>query len=390
MTYMTYQGNDADCGFAALKMLMANRSKNKSYLYIRKPNKKRDYTIHDLNRIANKYGFVLLNYQMPRSDSIAIPPMTMALLSNNHMVYIHKVTKKRVIYYDPALGKISAKHEVFQRKWQGIVVECVNSKEAKDINLKKPRILPIWLDIVYYSIVAAMLASLMTGFYLIKDNSSILLTMGFLLLFTISQLVENWYIIKQLKLFDKHYLHDFFSLRLNQNMPSYKDYVDYRSNYFISLKVLVSNLVLIGAFSILLCLNDYRNIFVFVILLLVRLLDIILFSKGEKKEAKSIDKIEANAFRDPNKVAQSLEAANKKAYSLGLSKAFRKVVYMFLSICLAFGMMLFSHVTSTNFLIFHFGIYFLMSQSFEAILVYCSNSRERKIKKVRFLDRCDL
>lgn len=390
MTYMTYQGNDADCGFAALKMLMANRVKNKSYLYIPKPSKRREYTLHDLIKIASRYGFVLLSYELPKEDSATIPPKTMALLSNNHMVYIHKVTKRRIVYYDPALGRMSVKHKVFQKRWQGIIMECTNSNEAQDIKIKKPRIMPIWLDIIYYSIIASVLASLMTGFYLIKDNSSILLTMGFLLLFTISQLVENWYIIKQLKLFDKRYLLDFFSYRYNQNIEKYKDYVDYRSNYFISLKVLVSNLILIGAFSILLCLNDYRNIFVFVILLLVRMLDNIIFSKNEKKEMAAIEKIEKNAFHDPKRIAKSLTSANNKAYSLAQSKAFRKVVYMFLSICLAFGMMLFSHVTSTNFLIFHYGIYFLMSQSFESILVYCSNSRERKIKKARFLDECDL
>lgn len=390
MTYMTYQGNDADCGFAALKMLMANRVKNKSYLYIPKPSKRREYTLHDLIKIASRYGFILFSYELPKEDSETIPSKTMALLKNNHMVYIHKVTKRRIIYFDPALGKVSVKHKLFQNSWQGIIMECANCNEAKEIHIKKPKIMPIWLDIIYYSILAAVLASLMTGFYLIKDNSSILLTMGFLLLFTISQLVENWYIIKQLKLFDKQYLHEFFSIRQNQNIEKYKDYVDYRSNYFISLKVLISNLILIGAFSILLCLNDYRNIFVFVILLLVRLLDNIVFHKNEKKEMVDIENIEKTAFNDPKRISKSLGTANNKAYCLAQSKAFRKVVYMFLSICLAFGMMLFSNVTSTNFLIFHFGIYFLMSQSFESILVYCSNGRERKIKKARFLDECDL
>ena len=40
MTYFTYQGNDHDCGFACLKMLLATLNKNKSYLYLDKEGKR--------------------------------------------------------------------------------------------------------------------------------------------------------------------------------------------------------------------------------------------------------------------------------------------------------------------------------------------------------------
>ena len=52
MKYFIYQGNDHDCGFAALKMLLANLAKDKSYLYIPKPAKREYYTLEDLNDIA--------------------------------------------------------------------------------------------------------------------------------------------------------------------------------------------------------------------------------------------------------------------------------------------------------------------------------------------------
>ena len=48
MTYVCYQGNDRDCGFASLRMMMANKSRNKSYLYLEKPQKKKDYTFYDI------------------------------------------------------------------------------------------------------------------------------------------------------------------------------------------------------------------------------------------------------------------------------------------------------------------------------------------------------
>lgn len=166
--------------------------------------------------------------------------------------------------------------------------------------------------------------------------------------------------------------------------------MDYKKNYFLNSKLLVSSMILISAFSILLCLNDYRNVFAFMILLLVRVLDNTLFSKREKESVKEIEQIEESAFSNPKTIVKNLTKANNMAGKFGLNSSLKKVVYMFVSLCLALGMMLASEIVSTNFIIFHFGIYFLMSEAFERIIAFFSNFRDRQIKQARFLDDCDL
>lgn len=390
MTYTCFQGNDSDCGFAALKMLLANKANNKSYLYIRKPSKKKEYTFYELIRYAKKYGFQLTSYEIPVEDFKSIPLGSLVLLKENHMVYLKKIGRRRVTYFDPALGKMSVPHKEFMNKWRGIVMECVNALEADDLDIPKPKLIPVWMDAIYYSLIAVIFVSLMTGFYLINDQSSVVLTMVFLLLFAIAQLVENWYIIKELKYFDRRYLSLFFSQKKNQNMDKYKDYTEYKQNYFIVSKLLVSSLIMIVAFGVLLCINDYRNTFVFIILLLVKTLDNLLFSRKEEKDTKDISTIESLAFDCERTLTHELTRANSLASKVALNKSLKRVAYMFLCLCLAVLMMSFSNVTSTNFVIFHFGIYVLVSDAFDHVIKFFSSSTDRKIKKARFLDDCDL
>ena len=390
MTYVCYQGNDHDCGFAALKMLLANKVHNKSYLYIKKPAKKKDYSFYDLIKIAKSYGFRLSSFQMPVEDVRSIPNGTIVMIKENHMVFLKKVGKRKVTYVDPNIGKVTCSLREFEKRWSGYVIECINASDAREIESGKIRMTPVWMDVIHYVIIGVIFISLMSGFYLINDNSSIILTMIFLLLFAVTELVENWYIIKELKYFDKQFLGIYFSRRFNQNFSKYRSYLDYKTKYFIVSKLLVSDMILITVFSILLCINDYRNVFVFLILLLAKMLDNKLFSKREREDVKSIERIESRAFEDSETAIKELSDANNKASRLALSSSLKKVVYLFICLCLALGMMLVTNVVSTNFIIFHFGIYFLMSAAFENIILFFSNFRDRQIKRARFLDECDL
>ena len=390
MAYICYQGNDHDCGFAALKMLLADKAHNKSYLFIKKPKKKKDYTFYDLEKIARSYGFALSGFKIPTEDYRDIPKGSIVLFKNKHAVYLKKVGKHKVTYYDPAIGKTSIPNKAFEKKWSGYVLECVNAQKAKRIKLKEERMTPVWMDVIHYLMITVLFVSLMAGFYLINDSTNIIFTMAFLLLFAVTELVENWYILKELKYFDKKYLVSFFSRKNNQSIEKYRYYCDYKSRYFIVAKLLVSNMIMILVFSILLCINDYRNVFVFLILLLLKMIDNLLFSKKEKDKVKEIEGIEAVAFEDNTTLEHSLERANKLAGKVALDASYKKVMYMFICLCLSLGMMIATGVVSTNFIIFHFGIYFLMSQAIENIISFFSNSKERKSKKARFLDDCDL
>lgn len=390
MTYFCYQGNDRDCGFASLKMLLANKTKNKSYLYIEKPQKKKNYSFYDLINYAEKYGVKLFAAEYSKEMYKELPQPCLVLIDKTHLVYLKKIGKNFATVYDPYEGKRIIKTKEFLEMWTGKAVQCESCENAERIKLRKPRMTPLWMDILHYCIAALAFSSLMLGFYLIKDDSSIVVTMIFLLLFGLTELVENWYIIKEFKFFDNKYISKFFSLKKNQNYKKYSFYTNFKTKYFITSKLLISNLIIIGAFSILLCVNDYRNIFIFLILFLLKMLDNSLFSKSEKDDLEDIEKLEAVAFDANELVIRNITKANKIASRSALHSSLKKTIYLFLCLVISIGMMMMSKVTSTNFVIFHLGVYFLMSESFEHIIKYFSNRKDYHLKQAQFFDECDL
>ena len=56
MKYFIYQGNDHDCAFAALKILLANLAKDKSFLYLPKPARREYYDLLDVVKLGRAYG----------------------------------------------------------------------------------------------------------------------------------------------------------------------------------------------------------------------------------------------------------------------------------------------------------------------------------------------
>ena len=389
MSYVCYQNNCGDCGFAAIKMLMANKVKNKSYLYLDKPQKKKDYSVYELVRYAKRYGFALSSYQLPSDDVRSIPNSSVVMVGLNHLVYVKRVGRHKVHVHDPFRGKEDISIKEFEKLWTGLVIECVNTKDVYKINIKKERITPLWMDVVHLAIATSIFGFLMAGFYLLRDDSSLIFTIVFLALFGIAELVENWYIIKEMKFFDKKYIPKYFSKRRNQNYKKYVAYTSYKTKYFITSKLLLSNLIVVLAFSILLCINDYRNIFAFLILLLVKVLDNKLFSKPIKDSEQTISNIETLAFETEINVIKNLEKANHLATNHALFMSLKRVIVLIISLILSVAMMFASGVVSANFVIFHLGIYFVMSESFEHIICFFSNSNDYKLREAQFLEECD-
>ena len=79
MKYFIYQGNDHDCGFAALKMFLATLAKDKSYLYIPKPSKREYYNLNDLVDLSKTYNLNLEANGCTKDyyDHLVIPSLTL-------------------------------------------------------------------------------------------------------------------------------------------------------------------------------------------------------------------------------------------------------------------------------------------------------------------------
>mgnify|MGYP003319725412 CR=1 FL=1 len=118
MKYFIFQGNNHDCGFASLKMLLASISHDKSYLYIPKVTKREYFTVDELANIANDYGVELGQFACDDDYFTKMQCPCITLIDSNHAVLVKKVTKRNITFYDPYNGRVKLKRENFLKRWK--------------------------------------------------------------------------------------------------------------------------------------------------------------------------------------------------------------------------------------------------------------------------------
>lgn len=390
MKYFCYQGNNGDCGFASLKMMMASYSHNKSYLYIKKDKKKKDFTFYDLRNIAKQYDFSLEAFRSEDKDLLNFEMPFLAKTNTNHLVMVNKIKKDKVEIYDPGSGiqKIAIKE--FVKKWTGEVLVRETNSVPKNLIIKKPNLMPKkdqYFQAIFICLIAAIL---LTGLYFIKENSNFVLVIGLLALFVICELVENWYLIKRINSFDNKYIPLYFSNEKDTDYEHYKNYVDFKKDYFKSRKSILASLLIAIVLCVLLTINDLKNLLAFSIIIIAQILDKIIFREKQKNKEQEIGEIEQRAFDEKNSTIENLLKANTLASSFGLFVTARKTVFAFLLAVISILMMVFNNLISTNYVLFQFGAYYVVSNSFESVIDYFLTREKTEKSYANFIDQCNL
>lgn len=391
MSYFCYQGNNSDCGFASLKMMMASFAHNRSYLYIKKPpNKNKNFTFLDLRHIASKYEFDIAAYFISDKDLSNLELPFLAKLNTNHLVLVNKIKKDTVVIYDPGYGIKKMKISEFKDKWTGECLERLENSVPKKIQIKKPLLMSKknqYFQSIFLCVIAAIL---LVGFYFIKEDSNFLLVIGLLALFVICELVENWYLIKNINIFDSRYIPLYFNNPEERDYEHYKNYIDFKKNYFKSKKSILASFLIAIVLCVLLSINDLKNLLVFAILIIAKLTDKLAFKEKQQDKENEIGEIEKKAFDEKDCAITNLLKANSLASAFGLFVSARKTVFLFLIAVISILMMVFNHLVSTNYVIFHFGAYFVISGSFDSMIDYFFTYSKSKKDYAKFIDQCNL
>ncbi len=137
--YFIYQCRENDCGFTALKMLLAKLSNNKAYLYLR--NEKDDkYSFLELKTIAKNYGVIIEGFNYIDKNTIFdehVPFIANINLLNHskHSVLVNKIGKHVVEIYDPDIGIYKLTKRKFLKIFDGNVL-LVEDKNIIIMNYK--------------------------------------------------------------------------------------------------------------------------------------------------------------------------------------------------------------------------------------------------------------
>lgn len=390
MKYFIFQGNDHDCGFTSLKMLMAHIQKDKSYLYIKKIRRKDEFTVNDICKEAGMYGLVLSSYSCDESYYEQLKTPSLTLIRGNHVVLIKKVARKKITYYDPEVGKVTLKKDQFLSIWSFIVIEVEKTEYmCKSAKLRRS-ILPLKLKIFESLISVISTATLIVTFYLLNNQENIAFSVMFLLLFLTAQCLENMIIHKEINFFDNTYIEPYFSRSKNQTKLSYLEFIGFKQNFFSNSRNLLSSALVAFMITFLLCLNDFRNLFALLALILIKLLDLLLSQKSNDEKKYQIERYEEKLVSDKVLSVDYAQKANKLASQVVSENSFKQILYIVIAFAFALGMMFFTGNSGCNYVIFHFGLYYVGFNSYSQLITGLSNRKEMYKMECRFYDKCNL
>ena len=94
MKYYCLQLNDYDCGYAVIKMLLANINNDKNYLFMKENITKKSYSLLELKKIGEKYNLNLKGFEVKDFKLVNKFPFIALININkqNHYVLVNKIT----------------------------------------------------------------------------------------------------------------------------------------------------------------------------------------------------------------------------------------------------------------------------------------------------------
>lgn len=136
MKYSVLQSCESDCGFAVLKVLLANLHKNKDFLFLDNK-KKNNLSMLDIKKIAKEYNVDLQGYETNNLSDLSTQNLPIICLikidKHFHYILLTSITKNKYEIFDPSIGELSLEEDIFQSVFCGniLVVEDVGNIKFK-------------------------------------------------------------------------------------------------------------------------------------------------------------------------------------------------------------------------------------------------------------------
>jgi len=394
--YFVFQGNDHDCGFTSLKILLALIFKNKKYLLLEKPNnKKKYYSYFDLGQIAIQQGVTLKMYEIEKKTQLLHNekyPLLVDLVTKEkevHLVVLRKLTKKYAYLIDPNLGYLKIKLEDFFLKWNKTLLVVENKSEQKTINIVEPivsikkKTLLVLLQIFSSFFVLVALT-------FISQESLFIYPLGFFLLFILSEILFRRYQFKVLETFDEDFLHKTYDANKYKRKENYLAFFHFKKLYFLRPQIIISSLIIAVFLFAVLVLNNVFNL-IFCFLLIGFSLIVFLYEKNvNQKHVLLLKELEEEVFKNEFKSADQLNHYQKiieLTYLLAKNETYKKYLGLFLCVVSALLFAAFSYEAKLNYFLFHFFAYLFFLEKTNELFQTLFQNREINFLKARFIDK---
>ena len=391
MNYFVYQSCHNDCAITCVKILLAELSHNKSFLYIDNPQASDvSYSLLQVIEFAQSYGLVLKGFESENksltSSSISFPCIINLKLDSSklHSVVIKKIRKNKALVLDPEKGVQWKKISEIESIWDGKIL-LIESKNIETINIKQPRILGVKEEIFLCLIQFASLITCFVSMYFINESQKIFFPLIFFAVFIVLQILHHMYMVRCLKNFDTKYMESLFDTDKKRRKEKYQIMHKFKSVIFSTPSQLVTYLTTGVFLIVLLVLNINKMFYACLGLLLVSAIDGLFLDPSFQHQKDDLDSNEfliLNSDFEETIFAQRLKEQSENAYSFSSKIFLKKTVFIMLVLFAdLIVLILDSKLSLSNVLFYFFLLYFLFENLDGAMIFFNKFNLMNRLKR---------
>ncbi len=378
-----------DCGFACLKMVLANINKDKNYLFLPQDESHGPYSYSDLINIGKENCINFTAFEATKKEELSNCssfPLILSITGKNgakHAVVVTKIKWKKVYYLDPRKGSGNISLTKFINSWDGTGL-MVESFEKKQCEYKPVKPLKVSASVGLGIIQVAVAALAAVGVYFVKDGTPIYIPALFLVAAIILELIMKAICFKLMKGLDQ-----FFFSSGNLPLKGFREYLIRFENYKRLALSSPINLVLLfvvfAGLSAVVLLNDIKNVLLVLFPIAIAVFEWLVINPTLKAKRDEIDELEEDL--DSSESGEDLQSKAKilhnKAYSYSYTMAACNYLYVGLIVLVALLTMRLCGLSSFPYIIFYTCISTAILRTLQELFSFGEKIEEFNIVKVK-------
>lgn len=330
------QTNENGCGFACLKILLANIRHDKRYLFLPEKEEGKSYSYKELIELGNQNGCHLRGFRVDHKEEIVkhkVLPIIVSLTlkeGSYHAVLVHKINKKRVYILDPDSGSYSLPIGKFLALWDGTCLSIESDDGAGfTYDVSDPKKKSSYVLTAIAQIISGIFCIL--GVYFINKKVDIVIPIFFFSLFIITELLLKTILFRTMNDTDSHFLKD-LSIKKEQFQTFFERLENYKKLSLVNPISFGTTLVVSIFIIFIVVMNNIWNVLLVLTPICLSLLDVFFIapSRNKKERIVAIKERELVNSEDVNEYISKMNSIHKNSYKIAKDELGKRYIYIFI------------------------------------------------------------
>ena len=386
-----YQGNDHDCGFAALKNLLADVHRDNNYLYLQNEKKNESYNLKEIVDIAEKYNVTLVGKEIDidyLDEYLAKKKKFLATVEDElhrpHLVYVYKVIKNKLFIKDPAKGDIIVDIVNFRTSFLKTVLEFQSENfHRSKCPIKKKEIMSVKDQALLYTLSILSIISVFVSLSFIAYDFKFVYVAIALVAYVAFEALFRLYLHKFMKKFDEKYFNMLIDKPKEQVQYEYQILQQRKRYLFLTPITLITNFLFYVALLIIFAINGKVYILSVAILCLVTLVVESLHYFLTKNKREHLE-YEEKKFLNGHPIDMNVFIDN--TYSLAGTYSIKNLINLVISLFGSIYLMLVTNNQAVNFVLFYFVAIYVTLNKLTEMIQYIFNRDDDMRNEAMFRD----